>query len=142
MKKQLLRYALIHAAILGFLLSILGLRHMALACESILGFSLPVCLLHDLFFLYCPFCGGTRAVSDLLAGDLVSAFWANAAVVLSLPLLIWTDARALVLMIGKKPVSPLFPFSPWLFPILFGAFFVLRNALLLLGIDFLGDFTR
>ncbi len=40
------------------------------------------CFLHDLFFLYCPLCGGTRAVSALLRGALAEALACNALVVL------------------------------------------------------------
>ena len=138
MKKQLLRFALIHGAFLGFLGVILGARYVS----RVLGISLPVCLLHDVFGLYCPFCGGTRAVGALLAGNLMGALRANAAVVLSLPLLIWADARALVRILGKKSVSPLLPFHPLIPIVLFAAFFILRNVLLLFGIDPTGDFLE
>jgi len=138
MKKQLLRLALIHGVFIGFVGLILGARYVS----RVLGLSLPVCLLHDVFGLYCPFCGGTRAVGALLTGDLVGALRVNAAVVLSLPLLIWADVRALVRILGKKPASPLLPLHPLIPILLFAAFFVLRNVLLLFGIDPTGDFLE
>ena len=40
------------------------------------------CVLHDWLFLYCPLCGGTRAVEALLRLNFAAAFHANAYVVL------------------------------------------------------------
>jgi len=41
----------------------------------------PGCLLHDFFFLYCPLCGGTRAISELLHLHVGQAVRYNAFVV-------------------------------------------------------------
>ena len=48
----------------------------------------PSCLFHEIFGLYCPSCGSTRAVRRILHGDLVGAFRYNPLLVLFSPYLI------------------------------------------------------
>ncbi|MCU0271452.1 MAG: DUF2752 domain-containing protein [Acidimicrobiales bacterium] len=65
-----------------------------------LGVSLvPECPLHALTGLWCPLCGGTRAVQALVAGDLGAAAGLNVLVVVAVPVLVvlwlrWTALRA------------------------------------------------
>ncbi len=59
----------------------------------------PPCPLHALTGLWCPLCGGTRAVTALANGDLAAAVSLNVLVVLAVPLLAvawvtWTARRA------------------------------------------------
>jgi Protein of unknown function (DUF2752) len=49
----------------------------------------PVCPTYALTGLYCPGCGGLRAVHALCHGDLTLALHRNAVVVLGVPLAIW-----------------------------------------------------
>ena len=40
-----------------------------------MAYHLPIpCLFHELFHLYCPGCGGTRAIDALLQGDFLHSF--------------------------------------------------------------------
>lgn len=60
---------------------------------------LPPCPLHALTGLWCPLCGGTRAVQSLAEGEVPAALGLNAVVVVALPLLLlawvrWTVRRA------------------------------------------------
>ena len=48
----------------------------------------PRCPVYENFHIYCPGCGGTRAVSALLHGRLMEAFHLNPLVVLLLPLVL------------------------------------------------------
>lgn len=50
---------------------------------------LPSCPLHSLTGLFCPGCGSTRAIHQLLHGRWGQAFGLNPLLVLSLPLLAW-----------------------------------------------------
>lgn len=99
------------------------------------------CVLHDRLFLYCPFCGGTRAVDALLRLDLSAALAANPFVVVLLLLLLILDVIALIrLLRGRKRLLPLPQWS--LFFLLAAAigYAVLRNWLMIAhGYDPIGD---
>ena len=138
-KKRLIYFFTVNIGLLCVALFLVWLGRFVAGTPLALATDCPS---HIFFDIYCPFCGGTRAVGALLTGDLVGALRVNAAVVLSLPLLIWADVRALVRILGKKPASPLLPLHPLIPILLFAAFFVLRNVLLLFGIDPTGDFLE
>ena len=60
---------------------------------------LPPCPFLALTGLWCPFCGGTRAVDALAGGDVAGALGLNAVVVVAVPLVAaewvrWTAGRA------------------------------------------------
>lgn len=60
---------------------------------------LPPCPFLAITGLWCPFCGGTRALDALLAGDLGMALGLNLLVVLAVPVVVaewarWTAGRA------------------------------------------------
>ena len=97
------------------------------------------CVLHDLLHLYCPFCGGTRTFFALLRFNFKKAFRSNPAVLLAGAVALAADIRALVMLIRRKE-GALLPrvllraavwyFALWTF---------LVNALMLAGVDPLGD---
>ena len=108
------------------------------------GYFVVTCPLHDLLRIYCPLCGGSRAILSLFRFDLPSAFRANPAVLLSLPVLLFCYVRALVVFARGGAFSFRIP-RKWTVALLclFAAFFVLRNVLLIFfGIDPTGDFIR
>jgi hypothetical protein len=60
---------------------------------------LPPCPFLAITGLWCPFCGGTRALDALVAGDLGAALGLNLLVVLAVPVVVaewarWTAGRA------------------------------------------------
>lgn len=140
MKKSLWHFSLIHLVLAGLLAGMLAMRALSQRLYETVGFAIPTCVLHDLFRLYCPFCGGTRAVSSLLTGNIIGALRANAAVVTDLPFLLYSDVKALVHIVRNKPVTSLSRSGILALALFFAAFFVLRNVLLLFGIDPTGDF--
>ena len=102
------------------------------------------CALHDYLFLYCPLCGGTRAVEALLHLDLAGAFGKNAFVLLLLAVLFLLDVLAWRRFFqGKSPWS-VAPAWVWVsLTAALGLFGVLRNYLMLAhGIDPTGDLGR
>ncbi|HUC84572.1 MAG TPA: DUF2752 domain-containing protein [Candidatus Acidoferrales bacterium] len=88
----------------------------------------PVCQFHRLTGLYCPGCGGTRALYALLHGDWTAAFRDNALLVAGLPL---AAARLAWFALNRWRGRLNGDFLPakFLFPLLIviGLFGVLRN---------------
>lgn len=99
------------------------------------------CMLHDYFFLYCPMCGGTRAISSLLQFRFLDALRYNAFVVALVLVALVLDGIALIRLIQNK--KTILRFAGWfwiLFAILLVLFGVLRNVCMIkFGIDPLGD---
>lgn len=108
------------------------------------GYFVVTCPLHDLLRVYCPLCGGSRAILSLFRFDFADAFRSNPAVLLSLPVLLFYYVRALIVFARGGAFSYRIP-RKWTVALLllFAAFFVLRNVLLIaFGIDPLGDFIH
>ena len=106
------------------------------------GYFVVTCPLHDLFHLYCPLCGGSRAILSLLRFDFPGAFRVNPAVILSLPVVLFYYVRALVGYIRGGWFSFRIP-RGWTIALLslFAVFFLVRNVLLVaFGFDPAGDF--
>lgn len=74
-KKQTYRLCQISWCALALLLILRGtLRFYGISLQSFLKLQ-PPCLFHTFTGLYCPGCGGTRAVLALLKGRLLQSFW-------------------------------------------------------------------
>lgn len=83
-------------------------------------FPYPTCVFHDLTGLYCPGCGSTRALYQLLHGNFLAALHDNVMAVLVLPFFAYAGIR-------KEPLSLIHPYWIWgLFYTLI-AFTILRN---------------
>ncbi len=106
-----------------------------------LGTVLRGCLLHDWFHLYCPACGGTRAMKALLKGDLWASVRYNplVTVLLGFGLYVYVKARLRLKRGEERLVVIPKPFWTCFFVFLI-VFFILRNLLLIaFGIDPTGD---
>lgn len=102
---------------------------------------IPSCILHDLFHVYCPFCGGTRALDELLHFHLLESLrYHPLAVVFAALLAVWYVFAWARLFRGKSPFIAIpKPLSVAL-TVAVVAFWLLRNLLLILfHIDPLGD---
>lgn len=64
----------------GLILMGIGIFCMLISHVLPVGFSLPPCYFHKWTGLYCPGCGGTRAVKELLAGHFGGSFYYHPAV--------------------------------------------------------------
>ena len=100
------------------------------------------CKFKEIFHLYCPGCGGSRAVTRLLSFDFVDSFIAFPPLYFAIAAVAEVDIRLLAAIIKNEP-RIISTYRPVLF-IVFAAVlllhFFIRNALLLIcGIDPLGD---
>ena len=102
---------------------------------------LPPCVLHRVTGLYCPGCGGTRAVSALLRGDVLTSVRSNPVVVWGLLLCIWQYARMVRSYIRRDRACFSIPSWSWisLIVIILGVFVVRNLLLVFVGYDYLGD---
>lgn len=80
----------------------------------------PHCLFHDLTGLYCPGCGSTRALYQLLHGHLLNALHDNVTAVLAIPFFIYAAIR-------KEPLSQIHPIWIWAIFYSIVIFTILRN---------------
>ena len=105
------------------------------------GLPVVTCPLHDLLRIYCPLCGGSRALLSLLRFDFKSAFLFHPALLISLPFFLFFYVRVLCVYLSGGTFTLRIGRGWWIFfAILFGGFFLLRNGMLLLGYDPMGDF--
>jgi hypothetical protein len=88
----------------------------------------PVCLFHALTGLYCPGCGGTRAVYQLLHGHVLLALHDNALFGLALvALAVWGARFAVRKLRNQQTIFQLHPKTLWMFLVVALIFTVLRN---------------
>lgn len=100
------------------------------------------CLFKLLTHLYCPGCGGTRALQYMLTGHFLKSLMANPSVIYCSVLFLWYYLGTAVTLITGGRVRIFHP-SLWMlvvFLCLFAGFFILRNVFLVfLHVDMLGD---
>ena len=102
---------------------------------------IPSCILHDWFHLYCPLCGGTRAVDELLHFHLLESLRFHPLVLVFAVLIgIWYILAWIRLIRGKSLIIEIpKPLSISL-TVALVAFWILRNLLLIVfQIDPVGD---
>ncbi|MCG6552624.1 MAG: DUF2752 domain-containing protein [Candidatus Magnetominusculus sp. LBB02] len=81
----------------------------------------PKCVFHELTGLYCPGCGSTRAVYQLLHGNIAAAFRFNPFVVLTLPFIIYC------ILAEFGAFAQFSSRYGWTFPAAIAIFWILRN---------------
>ncbi len=90
----------------------------------------PVCLFRFLTGYTCPGCGSTRAMHQLLHGDVVSAFELNPFFLLALPFLLYALVRySVIVMRGGVPVHNRLP-APYIYAlfVVVVSFWIFRNT--------------
>ena len=131
------RYLAIHAGLLLLLLLFPLYRAIAAHVTQFVS----GCMIHDRFFVYCPLCGGTRAVDALLHLDVAAALRFNPFVVFSAVLAVGLDIVALVRLLKGETRLLVMPEWGWVvLVILMLVYTVLRNYLMIAhGYDPVGD---
>ncbi|MBQ7173211.1 MAG: DUF2752 domain-containing protein [Clostridia bacterium] len=102
------------------------------------------CFLKEWFGVYCPLCGGTRCVWELLHFRFLQAISYNAFVVLFAALFLIWDLVTLIRFLHGKKEFPAIPQSVYIgLSALFVLFFIIRTILFLIWrIDPIGDLTK
>ncbi|RXH54518.1 DUF2752 domain-containing protein [Granulicella sibirica] len=97
----------IYAANLAIATSVVALAVLAVHPQSRFY---PPCPIYQLLHIQCPGCGATRALADLLHGQLREAFRANALFVLALPVIFLYAAQTYRrLLAGEPDIWPKLP---------------------------------
>ncbi|MBF0488068.1 MAG: DUF2752 domain-containing protein [Nitrospirae bacterium] len=93
---------------------------------SLSGFY-PKCLFYKLTGLYCPGCGGTRALHQLLHGNYTAAFRLNPLIVLALPFL--AIGIILEIRVFSRPAWLSYQHTryAWIVAVAIVLFWILRN---------------
>ena len=76
-----------------------------------LEFNLPPCLFHRLTGLYCPGCGGTRAVRLLLTGHIWKSFLHHPGVLFAAALYLWFMVSQTIERLSKGKLEVGLPYS-------------------------------
>lgn len=105
------------------------------------------CFIKKLFHIYCPGCGGTRALSSMIRLDIMSSLRQNPLVLFLLSVVLYYDAINIGATItGREPsekTKKLAAVLSYIFMISVIAYFVIRNtALIFFRIDPLSDIIR
>ena len=91
------------------------------------GSPFPACVFHQVTGLYCPGCGGTRAMHALVHFDLPGALAMNALPFVAAPLLGLLALRVATTLPAFAERMTRFTANPWFWLALVGGFTVLRN---------------
>ena len=92
-------------------------------------FAIP-CITRELFKVYCPGCGATRATYELLHGDLWLAFRYNPLLIVGIPFIIFLLLLLIGISINDKPILSESLLSPTLVRVVLVviiSFWILRN---------------
>jgi hypothetical protein len=103
-----------------------GVALAVLWCFNPGDFSLPLCTFHALTGLHCPGCGASRAVHQLLHGNLYAALRLNPLLVVAIPLLAYPLTSAIVHRVQGRPLPRALVSGRW--------FWVLLAVVVLFGI--------
>ena len=105
------------------------------------GGRLSGCPMHDLWHIYCPGCGGTRAMVALVRGQLLYSLACNPlSAYLAVGFVAFGVRSAVAIFRDEPRVLHLKAWYFWTLLVITVVFFIVRNLLLVhFGIDYLGD---
>ena len=107
--------------------------------STLLSRDVSVCYFYNATHLYCPGCGGSRSLLALLRLDFLSSFLLFPALIPSVALFLYFDFTVLFSVL-RDDFSPVRRFPAKLLiliPVIILINFVIRNSLLLCGIDYI-----
>lgn len=105
----------------------------------------PPCGMKTFLHIYCPGCGGTRAMGHLIHFHFIESFLSNPLVIFMTGIILYYWGKALYMLIkykGDAHYSICIGFL-WAFLAIMIIFFVVRNILLVrFGVDYLGELAK
>jgi len=126
-----------------FFLMNAGVVAVAAAFVLIAFLNLPIfdCVSYRFFHLYCPLCGGTRAIFALLELDVIGALRYNSFIFYLAFAAIFYDVKVCVgAFHGRADAFAMPKWLIWLTAVLFALFLVGRNLMMIAwGVDPIGD---
>lgn len=103
------------------------------------------CGIHELFKVYCPGCGGTRAAFALLQGHILQSLFYNPAVLLGILLILYYECGVIITLAKKDGKCYFYKRTGLIYGYLFIVllFTIIRDWLLLgYHVDMLKDFIK
>lgn len=100
------------------------------------------CIIKDKFNIYCPSCGGTRALKALLNFHFLESLYYNPIVLLIIMLIIFKFCHHRLKAINEQKLDYKNLVVSIIFLLIWFTYFIARNILLYYGIDLLGDITK
>ena len=99
------------------------------------------CIVKRTFSFYCPACGGSRALRELFHFNLINSFILYPPLIISALVIFAYDTRLLLAVVKntEKYTKDYKFYSFILIPVSIILNFLVRNALLLFGVDYIGD---
>lgn len=134
-RRLLCRLALVNGVLL------LGALLYRALCRLTEGSAVLSCRVAELLGIYCPGCGGSRAVAALLRLDIVGCFFYSPFVLVAVALLLYADVVTVLALLrrSEQTLRLLHPNLLLLLPAVLLLTCLIRNILLGAGIDLLGD---
>ena len=143
-KRRWLCFAIVQFVALSFIAGAFMLRYVIDSLPIGQGGKISTCIMHTLLHIYCPLCGGTRAMVALCQGKLLLSLSYNPVSAYLTAGFLYFDIVA-ALRIKKGHPTPLsIPKWYWIVGIVIAALvFIVRNtALIGFGMDNLGDLAH
>lgn len=138
--KILLRDFLVINAVAG-IMAVGTFAMMLLQCFDIIP-PMP-CMVHDVLHIYCPGCGGTRALFAMLKGQFLKSLYYNPSILTGTLLVLYYEIGVIITLLKKNGKSYFYRngIFVYLYVVFIVVFTIVRNyRLIAFGIDPLGDF--
>ena len=144
MNQQKRRFVIFFAVQLAALALVAGaflLRHVIDSLPDNQSGALSSCIMHNLLHIYCPLCGGTRAMIALVRGQIWQSLCCNPLTAYLAVGFVVFDVIAARRIQRNHPTPLSIPKWYWMIAIVIAALvFIVRNtALISFGMDNLGD---
>ena len=103
LKKRAFIFILINSGLIIYGAALLAVSYLAKGTPLEVIISCPM---HRIFGIYCPFCGGTRAIGSILQLDIIRSLTYNPAVIPSIIYFLTYDIKVFVSIIKKEDELP------------------------------------